>query len=70
MATLSSQIRLQRLSWQLLEDLAFCGGRWPRLSAPGAGRDGHCGCLWLLQISPQPLRAIAGGEALIKGEYG
>lgn len=36
MASLSRKIRLQRLSWQLLEDLAFCRGRWPRLSALAA----------------------------------
>jgi hypothetical protein len=36
MASLSRKISLQRLSWQLLEDLAFCSGRWPRLSALAA----------------------------------
>jgi hypothetical protein len=32
MASLSRKIQLQRLSWQLLEDLAFCSVRWPRLA--------------------------------------
>lgn len=32
MASLSRKARLQQLSWQVLEDLAFCSERWPRLS--------------------------------------
>jgi hypothetical protein len=32
MASLSRKIQLQQFSWQLLEDLAFCSVRWPRLS--------------------------------------
>jgi len=24
--------QLQQLSWQVLEDLVFCSGRWPRLA--------------------------------------
>ena len=32
MASLSHKIQLQQLSWQVLEDLAFCSVRWPRLS--------------------------------------
>ena len=32
MASLSRKARLQQLSWQVLEDLAFCSGRWPRLT--------------------------------------
>jgi hypothetical protein len=32
MASLSRKAQLQRFSWQVLEDLAFCGARWPRLS--------------------------------------
>ena len=36
MASLSRKIQLQQLSWQLLEDLAFCRTRWPRLSALAA----------------------------------
>ena len=36
MAPLSRKARLQQFSWQVLEDLAFCSGRWPRLSALAA----------------------------------
>jgi hypothetical protein len=32
MASLSRKAQLQQYSWQVLEDLAFCSGRWPRLS--------------------------------------
>ena len=32
MASLSRKIQLQQFSWQVLDDLAFCSGRWPRLS--------------------------------------
>ena len=32
MASLSRKIQLQQFSWQVLEDLAFCSVRWPRLS--------------------------------------
>ena len=32
MAPLSRKAQLQQFSWQVLEDLAFCSGRWPRLS--------------------------------------
>jgi hypothetical protein len=32
MVSLSRKAQLQQFSWQLLEDLAFCSGRWPRLS--------------------------------------
>jgi len=32
MASLSRKIRLQQCSWQLLEDLAFCGERTRRLA--------------------------------------
>ncbi len=32
MASLSRKAQLQQFSWQVLEDLAFCSGRWPRLS--------------------------------------
>ncbi len=32
MAFLSRKAQLQQLSWQVLEDLAFCSARWPRLS--------------------------------------
>jgi hypothetical protein len=33
MASLSRKARLQQCcSWQVLEDLAFCTGRWPRLA--------------------------------------
>jgi hypothetical protein len=32
MASLSRKAQLQQFSWQVLEDLAFCGERWPRLS--------------------------------------
>ena len=32
MAPLSRKAQLQQVSWQVLEDLAFCSGRWPRLS--------------------------------------
>ncbi|MFN7898585.1 MAG: hypothetical protein ACK5N0_02815 [Synechococcaceae cyanobacterium] len=31
MASLSRKAQLQQLSWQVLEDLVFCGERWPRL---------------------------------------
>jgi hypothetical protein len=32
MASLSRKIQLQQFSWQVLEDLAFCITRWPRLA--------------------------------------
>ena len=32
MVSLSRKARLQQFSWQVLEDLAFCSGRWPRLA--------------------------------------
>ena len=32
MASLSRKARLQQFSWQVLEDLVFCGERWPRLA--------------------------------------
>ncbi len=32
MASLSRKSQLQQLSWQVLEDLVFCGERWPRLA--------------------------------------
>ena len=32
MAPLSRKAQLQQVSWQVLEDLAFCSGRWPRLA--------------------------------------
>ena len=32
MAPLSHKAQLQQFSWQVLEDLAFCSGRWPRLA--------------------------------------
>ena len=32
MASLSRKIQLQQFSWQVLEDLAFCSTRWPRLA--------------------------------------
>ena len=32
MAPLSRKAQLQQFSWQVLDDLAFCSGRWPRLS--------------------------------------
>jgi hypothetical protein len=32
MASLSRKVQLQQFSFQLLEDLAFCHKRWPRLS--------------------------------------
>ena len=32
MAPLSRKAQLQQVSWQLLEDLAFCSQRWPRLA--------------------------------------
>ena len=31
MASLSRKIKLQQFFWQVLEDLVFCGERWPRL---------------------------------------
>jgi hypothetical protein len=32
MAPISRKAQLQQFSWQVLEDLAFCSGRWPRLA--------------------------------------
>ena len=32
MAPLSRKAQLQQFSWHVLEDLAFCSGRWPRLA--------------------------------------
>ena len=32
MASLSRKIQLQQFSWQVVEDLAFCSARWPRLA--------------------------------------
>jgi hypothetical protein len=32
MAPLSRKAQLQQFSWQVLEDLAFCSGRWPWLA--------------------------------------
>jgi hypothetical protein len=32
MASLSRKARLQQFCWQVLEDLAFCSARWPRLA--------------------------------------
>ena len=32
MASLSRKAQLQQFSWQVLEDLVFCGERWPRLA--------------------------------------
>jgi hypothetical protein len=36
MASFSRKAQLQQFSWQVLEDLAFCSTRWPRLSALAA----------------------------------
>ncbi|MFM7512484.1 MAG: helix-turn-helix domain-containing protein [Cyanobium sp.] len=36
MAPLSRKAQLQQFSWQVLEDLAFCSGRWPRLAEQAA----------------------------------
>jgi hypothetical protein len=36
MASLSRKIQLQQFSWQVLEDLAFCSKRWPRLAEVAA----------------------------------
>ncbi len=32
MAPLSRKAQLKQFSWQMLEDLAFCSERWPRLA--------------------------------------
>ena len=32
MTPLSRKAQLQQFSWQVLEDLDFCRGRWPRLA--------------------------------------
>jgi hypothetical protein len=32
MASLSRKAQLQPFSWQVVEDLVFCGERWPRLA--------------------------------------
>ena len=32
MAPLSLKAQLQQFTWQVLEDLAFCSQRWPRLA--------------------------------------
>jgi hypothetical protein len=32
MAPLSRKARLQQFSWQVLDDLAMCSERWPRLA--------------------------------------
>jgi hypothetical protein len=32
MASLSRKAQLQQFSWQVLDDLVFCGERWPRLA--------------------------------------
>jgi hypothetical protein len=32
MVSLSRKAQLQQFSWQVLEDLALCSARWPRLS--------------------------------------
>ncbi len=32
MASFSRKAQLQQFSWQVLEDLAFCSARWPRLA--------------------------------------
>jgi hypothetical protein len=32
MASLSRKARLQQFSWQVLDDLAFCSERYPRLA--------------------------------------
>lgn len=32
MAPLSRKAQLQQFSWQRMEELAFCSGRWPRLA--------------------------------------
>ena len=32
MASLSRKAQLEQFSWQVLDDLAFCSKRWPRLS--------------------------------------
>ena len=32
MAPISRKAQLQQFSWQVLEDLVFCGERWPRLA--------------------------------------
>jgi hypothetical protein len=29
---LTRDTQLQQFSWQVLEDLSFCSGRWPRLA--------------------------------------
>ena len=36
MASLSHKAHLQQFSCQLLEDLVFCGERWPRLAESAA----------------------------------
>ena len=59
MAPLSRKAQLQQFSWQVLEDLAFCSERYPRLSELAAQ-------VLFEEQSPNPAMAADGAlEALI-----
>jgi hypothetical protein len=59
MASLSRKAQLQQFSWQVQEDLAFCSGRWPRLSELAAQ------VLFERQASLPPMPVDPALEALI-----
>ena len=59
MAPLSRKAQLQQFSWQVLEDLAFCSGRWPRLAELAAQ------VLFEQQRLNPPLAVDPGLEALL-----
>jgi hypothetical protein len=59
MAPLSRKARLQQFSWQVLDDLALCSERYPRLAELAAQ-------VLFEQQSAQPLVAVDPGlEALV-----
>ncbi|MFN7900040.1 MAG: hypothetical protein ACK5N0_10320 [Synechococcaceae cyanobacterium] len=59
MASLSRKAQLQQFSWQVLEDLVFCGERWPRLAELAAQ------VLFEQQASLPPMPVDPGLEALV-----
>ncbi len=59
MASLSRKARLQQFSWELLDDLAFCSERYPRLAELAAQ-------VLFEQQAAQPLVLVDPGlEALV-----
>jgi hypothetical protein len=59
MASLSRTAQLQQFSWQVLEDLAFCSERYPRLAELAAQ------VLFEHQVAQPPVPVDPAWEALI-----